>query len=60
MAECNITISLKFDLLLGCDGKPHSTEFLTYLLEKSIKEERYEDAVIYDKELKRRKCSLAL
>lgn len=45
----------KFDPLIGCDGQPHSDQFLEDLLEEAVKEENYEKAIIFRDELNRRK-----
>ena len=40
-----------YDILTGCDGKPHSDKFLQELLDIKIEKEEYEDAETVRKEL---------
>lgn len=47
----------EINLLIGCNGKPHSDEFLKYLLNLAIENESYENAKIYQNEINKRKES---
>ena len=45
---------IEYDILVSCDGNPHSTSDLKEFLERAVDREKYESAAIYRDEINRR------
>lgn len=54
MSCSEILSSYNTNPLIGCDGKPHSTEYLLWAIENAEQHEQYELCIIYKNEIDKR------
>lgn len=52
--SCNGTFEISLPLLTGCNGEPHSDEYLLFLLVDSRDNEEFERTIVYRDELIKR------
>ena len=52
---CQLLLPIQWSEFIGCNGQPVSNELIELWIDRVVKDERYEAAARYKKELDRRK-----